>query len=525
MNINVIKNRLKISTCLLLVISVPACGLNPHNAAIDNNETLPEIKTTVYDDAIAHYGMMQNIYDVRRDASTRDDKTDYTLRVMVKDIADVTGTAGASQYEIPQNVTEMVNSTLNGIGGRILYIPFDAAMMANLKNLSYSDFALKKVPDVIISGGITEFDRGLVTKGESTDLGFEIGKNYGLEGSDQIKASLSSITLDFNLIDFKTQTGIPKMQAINSVKVHKSTREDSIGFTIKSATFGAKGDIKTVQGRHAAVRLIVQLSMLQILGRYQKLPYWTLLPGADRDDVVINQVLNDFYDLPESSKIKKEQEYLYLHGYGVSVTGQMDTATQNALDEFSKKSKLNEFAKYTADTQGRAYLALFESVPVDADALRRRKSINSNAAFTPVQLPTPRVAESQASTQTGSVRIFTDKNSYRIGQAMKVSFTVDKPMYIRVVVVNSKGEISTLLPNDYQPSDLLQPNITYAIPPQNADFSLDIGLPIGTDKIHAIASQNPIPAQDIVLTSSGELSPKTIARYPVHATTKYAIQR
>lgn len=511
----------------LFVISVAACGLNPHNADLDDNETLPETKTSVYDKAIRNYGMMQKIFDIRRDTASRDDKTDYTLRVMVKNIQDNTGTAGATQYEIPQNVTEMVQSTLNAIGGRILYVPYDPEMMANLANLNYSNFADKKVPDVIMSGGITEFDRGLVTKGESTDFGIDLGKEGGAEFSDQIKASLSSITLDFNLIDFKTQTGIPRMQSIISVKVHKAAREDSIGFTIKSATFGAKGEIKRVQGRHASVRLIIQVSMLQILGRYQKLPYWTLLPGSERDDVVIEEVLNDFYAMSANERIYKVQEYLYLHGYGVNVNGQMDSTTQSALSNFASKHKLAG-----TDITQEIYLILFETVPVSHEALQRRSTINAmNLSGHTVALPPPTVVQTTsqqivtpAAPTVGAIQLSTSKTRYRIGEAMVIHYSVDRPLYVRMIVVNSKGEVTTLLPNDYQPSNQLKANIDYTTPPPNSGINLEVGEPLGTDKIYAIASENPIPAEDIKLTSGGDLDLRKMSKYPVHTSVQYTIR-
>ena len=84
---------------------------------------------------------------------------------------------------------------------------------------------------------------------------------------EQAKSSLASMTLDFNMINVITNTGFPRIQAVNGIKLHKATRSDSIGFTVKSTTFGARGEITKVQGRHAATRLLVQLSMIQIIGR------------------------------------------------------------------------------------------------------------------------------------------------------------------------------------------------------------------------------------------------------------------
>jgi len=57
-------------------------------------------------------------------------------------------------------------------------------------------------------------------------------------------------------------SGIPKMQAINTIKSHKAVKENAIGFTLLSSSFGLQGTVKKIQGRHAAIRLLVQLSML-----------------------------------------------------------------------------------------------------------------------------------------------------------------------------------------------------------------------------------------------------------------------
>jgi hypothetical protein len=314
-----------------LVLALESCGLNPQTADVDLNTTLPEIKLTIYQDAIRKLGMMTVIYD------------SSSLNIMSKNIADNTGTSVATSAEIPRDITEIVKSTLNGIGGNVTFIPYDPDFLAASVNTGYSDFSNKVIPDVVVSGGITEFDRGLVTKGDSGEVDGTIG-DFGLSFEDQNKGSLANVTLDFNLIDFKTLAGIPRIQAVNGIKLHKAVKEDSFGFTIKSVTFGAKGTIKKVQGRHAAIRLLVQLSMAQLVGRYQKVPYWRLLPGGQRDDMVIDQVLSDFYAMSQSEKIVTMQSYLYLYGYSVKLTGQLDAQTQTALQQFSSKVELSAAA-------------------------------------------------------------------------------------------------------------------------------------------------------------------------------------
>ncbi|NOQ76536.1 MAG: DUF4384 domain-containing protein, partial [Methylococcaceae bacterium] len=141
-----------------LVLLLGSCGLNPQNADIDLNATLPEAKLTIYQDAIRKLGMMSVIYG------------SSPLNIMSKNIADNTGTSVATNAEIPRDITEIVKSTLNGVGGNVIFIPYDPDFLAASVNTGYSEFENKLIPDVIVSGGITEFDRGLVTKGDSAEI-------------------------------------------------------------------------------------------------------------------------------------------------------------------------------------------------------------------------------------------------------------------------------------------------------------------------------------------------------------------
>lgn len=495
----------------ILTLLVAACGLNPQNADMDINNTLPEAKSTVYQEAVRKLGMMGVIYGRG------------SVNIMSKNISDNTGTSVATNAEIPRDITEMVKSTLNAIGGNLTFIPYDPDFLANSVNTGYSEFSDKKIPDIIVSGGITEFDRGLVTKGDSAEIEGTFG-DFGLSYEDQNKGSLAQVTLDFNMIDFKTLAAIPRVQAVNGIKLHKAVKEDSFAFTVKSVTLGAKGTMKKIQGRHAAVRLLVELSMVQLVGRYEALPYWRLLPGGQRDEVVIDNVLNDYYEYSPIEKVALIQRYLYLHGYEVNVNGRLDTATKKALQDIAKKYDLTD-----AGVNQNTYLALYENVPINHETKYKSKALeNMSTEYAEVaESATVTVSEQQEQTDMvldeGNLTLWTDKKQYKIGEKMQISFSVDKPMFVRLVVINSKGEVSTLFPNVYQSDSYCKPGVTYQIPPQQADFTLDIGGPAGMDKIRAVGSRNPIAAEAMYFTPDGEFNLAKMEQLPVRAQTDIII--
>ncbi len=349
----------------ILLALISCASVDPRNVDVEIREEPPTAKITSFTEALTLLGKMTEIY------STQD------LRVQSKEIADNTGTAGATGGEIPRDISEMLQSTLNSIGGKVTYVPYNPDFIQNQMVTGYSTFENKTIPNVVITGGITEFDRGLETRGSNVDAGIAadfshapswapsntVAADYGTED----KYGLASITLDFNMIDFQSMAGIAKMQTVNSIKVSKAVSEKELAITLLGPTFGLKGSIKKVQGRHAAVRMLVQLSMVQIIGKYLMVPYWTLLPEANSDPVVMDGVKKAFYGMGQVERIIKVQEFLFIQGYDVSITGELDQATLSALQKVKPGAR-------TIDKE--TYLALFLSVPINDDVLERRMELN-----------------------------------------------------------------------------------------------------------------------------------------------------
>ena len=490
---------------LFFAALITSCGLNPQNADTDTNNTLPEAKATVYSNGIRKLGMLGDIFDRKK------------LNIMSKQISDNTGTSTSTGGEIPRNITEMINSTLNAIGGAIVFVPYDPDFIANAMNTGYSGFENKTIPHVVVSGGITEFDRGLVTKGDGSEIGFDVGE-YGADFSDNNKGSLAQVTLDFNLLDFQKLAAIPRIQSINSIKLHKSTKEDTIAFTIKGVSFGANGKIKKVQGRHAAVRLLVQLSMIQLVGRYQKIPYWNLLPGMEPDEVVLDAIKIDFSEMTPAEQTQEIQTLLYLHNFSVDVTGQENPSTTQALQKFASKSGLA-----SPGINSRTYVKLFETVPINIETKIRRNGLGKTATRS-VVIPPPAKTPDSPAISKGDLKVWTNKKSYAIGEQMTVSFSVKQPMYVRIVWINSKGEISTLFPNPFQTDNYMKPGQTYQIPPVNAEFSVDIGAPAGVDKIRAVGNKNGVPADALFFTNSNDFDAEKMKDFPVRYSTEITIK-
>lgn len=380
----------KISWCLKAVLIgsaslvLVACEGDPGKVEVELKETAVYSKTTSYTKALRDIGMMTEIYGTG------------AIRILASPIGDNTGSSMPTGGEIPRDITEIMKSALNAVGGNVLYIPYDPSFIQNSMVTGYSAFEDKIAPDVVVTGGITEFDRGLETRGKGTEAGFEadinIGSNapvsgkVGFDYSDVNKSGLSRITLDFNLVNFKTMAGIPRMNAVNSIEVHKAMAEKELGITLFGANFGRQGSIKKVQGRHAAVRLLVELSMIQIIGKYSVLPYWRVLgDDAQPDDVVTDAFMKGFYKMSPADQVSAVQEWLFLHGYDVPINGSLDTMTISAIQKFNP-SFSGAGNMVDVDTASKIYM----TIPLDNNTYGRRMMLTSGTYAAPVPVaPVP----------------------------------------------------------------------------------------------------------------------------------------
>lgn len=350
----------------LSMLLASCANMDPRKVDVELKESAPEAKTTNYTQALSDLGLMTEIY-----------ATD-ALKIQSNPIGDNTGTSGSTGGEIPRDITEIMKSSLNSIGGNVVYIPYDPSFIQNQMVTGYSGFENKTIPQVILTGGITEFDRGLVSRSSNTDASAEAefsglpdalpAKNVALKYGDAGKDSVSRITLDFNLLDFKTMSGIPKMNTVNTMEVSKILAGKELGISLFGQTFGLKGSVKKVQGRHAAVRLLVELSMIQIVGKHLVLPYWRLLgDDAQPDKVVMDTITKYYYGLSDAERVANVQTWLYLYGNDLKPTGKLDTATVNAI----KQAAPGFQGKVDQDT----FVKIYTNIPINHAALGRREML------------------------------------------------------------------------------------------------------------------------------------------------------
>lgn len=91
-----------------------------------------------------------------------------------------------------------------------------------------------------------------------------------------------------------------------------------------------------------------------------------------------------------------------------------------------------------------------------------------------------------------SVRIWTDKASYRIGDMIRFGLRVNRDAYVTLVNIGTSGEVAIIYPNRFHPSHFVRGGGDVIVPPPESGFTLTVQAPPGFDQVRAIATAEPI---------------------------------
>ena len=144
----------------------------------------PLQKETPYSEALSRLGRLARLFGSER------------ILIQAQPVQDNTGTALAGGAEIPFDVTEMLKSAVNKIGGSVVFVPYDPQYIQNQSALQYTTLAGKARPDFLLSGAITEFDRAVdVVLDQEAGEG-EFGTLAAILGVVQTRRAMSRVGLE-----------------------------------------------------------------------------------------------------------------------------------------------------------------------------------------------------------------------------------------------------------------------------------------------------------------------------------------
>jgi hypothetical protein len=335
---------------LLAILVLSGCSSNK-TTVLDFSLEKPNSRETKYSESLQKLGKMLDVY------------LDDPVYIQAKDILDSTGVSSNSFAEIPYNITEIIKSSLNKIGRKIIYVHYDPNYIINETRVGAT--FQRPVPSFLLNGAITEYDRTLNSNGKGANISSSFGGGDSVTdlGYDyKTSRTLSRLTIDLNMMDYKRQILLPQVQSVNSIIIADKIDNENLSFAIHGTGFGFGGSIKEIQGRHAAVRLLSELCVLEIVGKLTAVPYWRCIPDGKADKYVINHIRANFNKFDTRDKLLAIQELLQMYGFSaVKKTGEFDAATKGSLKSYAMMANLNS----ESFEDGILYESLYLNLPYE----------------------------------------------------------------------------------------------------------------------------------------------------------------
>lgn len=337
--------------CNYLVIGLAGltgCSTNPPKVPVDiqtkYSDTLPKATVTNFNEAVACMDDLMLASEVAPIYVSSQGLTNYT-----------------SDHSISLGGIEMLITTLSKMSIRSNAVRFvsynsDIANMMTLQGV-HPNRNTFRVPDFFIRGGVTAHNKSLWSgqRGAGASVEFEepnivdSGTFFTLLGQEDATTSFSSssaygtLTMDLSAGFISNLQIVPGIASSNTLALeNRKGRAISADLGIGDLGFSYSMSGNSTFDFNTIYRSLIQVGVIEIVGKLQKVPYWRCLANAGTVAQRDTELLHDFIEFEKTEHGRKElirgtQTALHeLNYYSGNVNGSINDATQEALQKYQK---------------------------------------------------------------------------------------------------------------------------------------------------------------------------------------------
>ena len=371
-------------------------------------------------------------------------------------------------------------------------------------------------PDFFIRGAITQVDRGVI----ETQLsgGLAVAEAFSLSASKDNIASI--ITLDMNMGLVSNLQILPGITSSNSIAVARKGKGLDLSGTIKKLGAVFQVDFTESEGLHHAVRTLVELGAIELMGRLTQVPYWECLDIETTSTLVQGQIEDWYKSLSRQDLTKFAQAKLYAMGlYGGAVDGEINDSLRTATALYKKEqgqiadSRLDYMLYYSLITDptpiDSRHRNLLTTTVADSDIYSlyedgrpKTKVIPQNTALNKGQL---KPLELNLTTPHGARPV------YRLGESVSLHAELSVNGHLYCFYQPASGEIVKIFPNRYRPSSRVGSGDRVEIPGQDP-FAIQLDQRRVTERVLCMASYKDIEKRMPFELKEKSLQPLALAR-------------
>lgn len=424
-----------------------------------------------------------------------------TTLIASKQIPDPTG-------KVPAAIKDMIVTSLSQmsrLSNAFRYVDYevDIARQDTVQNLTTillnnNQLQLQK-PALYVSGAVAYFDQQVLsnrfdvgTAASRLDTGYSRSRNATVMG------------LELHLGDFRTRTLVPGLDSANEVVIGGAGQGLDVQGRIGdySVNFNVGRDYSLGVG--GAMRTLIDLAMIELVGKWARVPYWQCLTLDQTHPEFQRQMREWFEEGPPPQQNRLVQRSLISRGYlrpDATDLGPDDPELMEAVGRFQADSGMVvsgvvDFATYER--------ALSDFVALGPDGKLQRVGW-SDAGVAPRRnvagTSQPRQAlGSPAQPITIDLQLenpMVGRTAFEVGEQVFVSAALSRAAYLYCFYLDGQGRLLRLLPNPTHPNALVSGELSLRVPDWMSPlpgFIMDATSP-GTEGIACYASGRDLAGQ------------------------------
>ena len=389
--------------------------------------------------------------------------------VAVKTVKDPSGKAAVAAGEMIVTALSQMSKTSGAFKVADFEVdPLKQDTVQTLTNLLLPTGSMAiPAPQLYISGAISYLDQGVLRKSNSAGISHGENGELGISGDLQT----TDLGLELHIGDFLTRTLYPGIDSANEIVAANKGFGIDGGAKIKKTGVQFSLERNLSQGVGGAMRTLVDLGTIELVGKLTKVPYWQCL-SLDQANPEFQRELLDWYGgMGDSSKVKFFQTGLKNLGYySGKVDGKSSKEFREALSAFQKDNK----ATPSGFINFESYERLMKNY-VKTDANGNFKKVGLEPSDDKEDQPRDGYPVLNSDKDAPiNVGINLNKSTYRRGDKLELDVSVDRDStYLACFYQDTSKSITQVYPNPVQGESITSKNNPLKIPGSDA-FTLSL---------------------------------------------------
>lgn len=310
------------------------------------------------------------------------------------------------------------------------------------------------IPDYYIRGSITQMDDNAIrdSKGGGIALPF-------FDFGETRTQSYDLLSMDMSIGEAATRRILPETSTANTMIINKSGKGREAGGKIGVLGVSFNLDLSKSEGVGAATRTLVELSLIETLGRFTQVPYWKCLDISSTNPMMMDQAREWYDTASEKDRVIFYQKKLAgMRRYKGPIDGVKSDDLKSAIAEYQAAAGL------TADgrTNFELYYSLLDdeqNMLVELPSVPQKRASGPGLggmavsevaapAAVPVAAPAPPGLQVNLESERGV------KPTYNIGELLNLNFSMNLTGTVYCYYEDAGKSTARLFPNRFSADSL-----------------------------------------------------------------------